>query len=133
MVEILRTFLLCVSWSTSNIIYIKKFHLYLFKCDYAVFYFQLHCCGVENYTDWQEWPYGSNGNVSRGCCKEDDRSDTCYMNKNTLPEDQAKDYIYTEGCYEAIKEDLKEEVVALCVILFIMVVVQVSAWIVRSA
>lgn len=98
-----------------------------------ILYFQLHCCGVENYTDWQSWPYGKTGNVSRGCCKEDDSSNTCFMGKNTLPEDVAAKSIYTEGCYQAIKDDLKEEVVALCVVLFIMVIVQVSAWLVGFA
>lgn len=87
----------------------------------------LHCCGVENYTDWQSWPYGQTGNVSRGCCKEDDGSGTCFMNKNTLPENEAAKSIYTKGCYQAMKDDLKEEVVALCVVLFIMVVIQVLA------
>lgn len=88
---------------------------------------QLECCGVNNYTDWKEWPYGANGNVSRGCCKEDDGTSTCFMFKNDLPPSEAEKYIYTKGCYEAIKEDLSGVVVALCVIIFIMAVVEVRA------
>lgn len=71
--------------------------------------------------------------MSRGCCKEDDDTDTCFEGRNTESEAVASQYIYTDGCYEALKEDLKEEVVALCVVLFIMVVVQVSALVIGSA
>lgn len=86
----------------------------------------LKCCGVDSYKDWQEYPYGADGNVSRGCCIEDD-SDACFMNKNDLTEDQAKQYIYTRGCYDALKEDLKDETIGLGVVLFIMAIVQVLA------
>ncbi|XP_045109350.1 leukocyte surface antigen CD53-like [Portunus trituberculatus] len=86
----------------------------------------LKCCGVDSYQDWQNYSYGSTGNVSRGCCIEDD-SDACFMNKNDLPEAQAKQYIYTRGCYAALKEDLKDETIGLGVVLFIMAIVQVLA------
>lgn len=71
--------------------------------------------------------------MSRGCCKEDDLSDTCFMNKNGLPPEQAAQDIYINGCYEAIKEDLQEEVIALCVVLFLMAIVEVSTLAVESA
>lgn len=86
----------------------------------------LKCCGVDGYKDWQKYPYGADGNVSRGCCIED-HSDDCFMNMNTLDEETAKRYIFTRGCYDAIKEDLKDETIGLGVVLFIMAIVQVLA------
>lgn len=64
--------------------------------------------------------------MSKGCCLEDDGTDSCFMGKNDMPLEQAQEYIYTEGCYYAIKNDLKGETVGLGVVLFIMAIVQVS-------
>jgi len=87
---------------------------------------ELHCCGVESYKDWKNYTYGLGGNVSRGCCIED-TSDDCFQNMNNLPEEEAKKYIYTEGCYYALKNDLKDETIGLGVVLFILAIVQVLA------
>lgn len=89
----------------------------------------LHCCGVNGYDDWKQYPYGQrgNGNVSRGCCLEDDDSDTCFMGRNDLTESEAAKYIYTRGCFEALKEDLQGVTIGLGVVLFIMAIVQVLA------
>lgn len=54
------------------------------------------------------------------------------MLKNNLPEAAAAQSIYTGGCYAAIKEDLKGVVVALCVVLFILAIVEVSVLLVGS-
>ncbi|KAG0711069.1 Tetraspanin-7 [Chionoecetes opilio] len=87
----------------------------------------LHCCGVENYTDWQNYPYGETGNVSRGCCREDDGNDQCFLDKNQLSADMAKKEIYIKGCFAALKSEFMGETVALGVVLFIMAIVQVLA------
>ena len=64
--------------------------------------------------------------MSRGCCREDDGDPSCFMNKNNMSEDMVKDVIYTQGCYYAVIDDLKNETIGLGVVLFIMAIVQVS-------
>lgn len=36
--------------------------------------FQLHCCGVTNYRDWQDTNYYSEKGYPKSCCKHEDCS-----------------------------------------------------------
>ncbi|KAK3858955.1 hypothetical protein Pcinc_034886 [Petrolisthes cinctipes] len=89
------------------------------------FQHDLECCGVSNYTDWNSYSYGTSGNVADSCCRE--VVENCGFGQALLPAAQAGNFIYTKGCFNAIKEDLQGETIGLCVVLFIMAIVQVMA------
>lgn len=44
-------------------------------CDCApqtCFPLQLHCCGVQNYSDWEKTEYFTQRGIPRSCCKSQD-------------------------------------------------------------
>lgn len=83
----------------------------------------LECCGVAGYQDWKNFTFGSeNGNVAEGCCKE--MTETCFLGMANKPEEVAEKTIYTQGCYERIKEDLTGVTLALGVTTVILGLVQ---------
>lgn len=54
------------------------------QCDLApqmCFPWQLHCCGVQNYSDWERTEYFSQRGIPRSCCKS----------QNDCSEDDLKD------------------------------------------
>ncbi|CAL4060780.1 unnamed protein product [Meganyctiphanes norvegica] len=62
----------------------------------------LECCGVEGPEDWKNATHLDKLSVADGCCK--DMEDGCghdYFNGPINPEE-----IYTDGCYDVIKEQL---------------------------
>lgn len=85
----------------------------------------LHCCGVSNYTDWME--ISGDGNVSKGCCLPEMVEPDCFNGKADLPLEEASKYIYTQGCYYAIKDDLQGATIGLGVVCLILAIVQVMS------
>lgn len=79
---------------------------------------------MSNYTDWKNYEQFSAGNVPDSCCKE--AVDNCGTGMANLPPSAAGETIYVRGCYDAVKEDLKGATIGLCVVLFIMAIVQVG-------
>uniref|UniRef100_A0A3B3C7T9 Tetraspanin n=1 Tax=Oryzias melastigma TaxID=30732 RepID=A0A3B3C7T9_ORYME len=60
--------------------------------------FQLHCCGVKNYTDWKDAPYFNSKGIPRSCCRE---------NSNCTDEilkdlDKAGKEVFTTGCFALV-------------------------------
>lgn len=83
----------------------------------------LECCGVASYKDWKDFSFGNvTGNVAEGCCKE--MTEGCGDGMANVPEETAKDTIFTQGCYERIKEDLTGVTLALGVTTVILGLVQ---------
>lgn len=90
--------------------------------------FQLHCCGVNGYKDWLEFSYGNEtGDVALGCCRDED-AENCYKGMANKDEGVANKTIYTQGCYQAIKDDLQGVTIALGVVTVILGLVQVSIY-----
>jgi len=85
----------------------------------------LECCGVNNYTDWRDYDWSKGENVADSCCRIESLG--CGNKMALATEEDAEKKIYTQGCFYAIKEDLKDETIALGVILFLMAVVQVMS------
>ncbi|XP_031158737.1 tetraspanin-7 [Sander lucioperca] len=58
----------------------------------------LHCCGVNNYTDWNDTDYFKKNGIPASCCKD---------NTNCTPEtlkdlDKAGKEVYTTGCFSRV-------------------------------
>lgn len=85
---------------------------------------ELKCCGVLNYTDWVEF---KGNDVSKGCCLPDKVEPDCFKGKASLSLSEAQKYIYTDGCYNAIKEDLKGATIGLGVACLILGIVQIMS------
>lgn len=83
---------------------------------------ELKCCGVNNYTDWENYPYGEAhaDSVADGCCIE--RVENCGI--SVLEKPDFEDLIYTDGCFQAIKDDVKNAAIGLGVAVIILAVVQ---------
>jgi len=84
----------------------------------------LECCGVNGYMDWKNYTYGinNNNNVAMGCCKEE--SSGCNLGMADKSEEEAMKTIYTEGCYSAVKSDLKGVTIGLGIATVILALVQ---------
>ncbi|KAG7175129.1 CD63 antigen-like 4, partial [Homarus americanus] len=82
----------------------------------------LECCGVTNYTDWSS-VFGRGKDVTIGCCIE--KTDDCFEGMAEKPIEEARKYIYTQGCYQAIKSDLQGLTIGLGVACLILAVIQV--------
>lgn len=92
------------------------------KC---LLFLQLQCCGVNGYKDWLNFTFGNGtGNVAMGCCIE--QTNNCYEGVAYETEETAKKTVYIQGCYQAVKDDLQNVVVALGVTTLILGLVQVS-------
>ncbi|XP_071550285.1 23 kDa integral membrane protein-like [Panulirus ornatus] len=85
----------------------------------------LHCCGVEQYTDWQNYTYSGGEDVSIGCCRE--QIPDCYKGMATLPLAEANKTIYTRGCYYALKDEIMGETIALGVTCLVLAVIQIMS------
>lgn len=62
--------------------------------------------------------------MAMGCCLK--QTDNCNQGVADKPVSEAEEVIYTQGCYQAIKDDLQSVVVALGVTTLILGLVQVS-------
>lgn len=82
----------------------------------------LHCCGVRNYTDWENYQYGQlhPNSVADGCCREFTKD--CGL--NVLSFGDIQDKIYTQGCFRAIENDIEGLAIWLGVICIILALVQ---------
>ncbi|XP_066951441.1 CD63 antigen-like [Macrobrachium rosenbergii] len=82
----------------------------------------LQCCGVHNYTDWENFYYGQqhNNSVADGCCKNMTKG--CGL--DVLVDPDIASTIYTQGCFYAIKEDAKDATIGLGVACLILALVQ---------
>merc|ERR1719233_2308811 len=84
---------------------------------------ELECCGVFNYTDWNNFTSGiGTGNVAEGCCKE--ISEGCGAGVANMAMEDAEKIINVQGCYPAIKDDLGGLTIGLGVISVILGLVQ---------
>jgi len=63
----------------------------------------LHCCGIMNYTDWQNntW-FEHNNNVPRSCCYIMD--DECDVGVRDKPISVVAENIYTDPCAEKLRD-----------------------------
>ncbi|XP_064082241.1 CD63 antigen-like [Macrobrachium nipponense] len=85
----------------------------------------LKCCGVQNYTDWEDFYYGQqheNNSVADGCCKGNTTVVGCGLGVLDDPDVETK--IYTQGCFYAIQEDAKDATVGLGVACLILALVE---------
>ncbi|CAK6964692.1 tetraspanin-7 [Scomber scombrus] len=58
----------------------------------------LHCCGMKNYTDWENTPYFKEKGIPTSCCK-----DSTKCSPETLRDlDKAKNEVYTTGCFALV-------------------------------
>jgi len=84
---------------------------------------ELECCGIENYMDWKNFTYGKETNdVAKGCCIE--QTEDCNKDMADKPMDEAEKVIYTQGCYNAVKEDMKGVTIGLGVATVVLALVQ---------
>ncbi|MDK2413156.1 hypothetical protein QHH03_29155, partial [Aphanizomenon sp. 202] len=60
-----------------------------------------------------------------GCCLK--QADNCNQGVADKPVSEAEEVIYTQGCYQAIKDDLQSVVVALGVTTLILGLVQLAS------
>ncbi|XP_070769057.1 tetraspanin-6 [Enoplosus armatus] len=63
----------------------------------------LHCCGVTNYTDWNQTAYFKEKGIPTSCCKD---------NTNCSPEtlknlDKAEKEVYTTGCFSRVTNTME--------------------------
>lgn len=87
---------------------------------------KLQCCGVNGYKDWLNFTFGNGtGNVAMGCCIE--QTNNCYEGVAYETEETAKKTVYIQGCYQAVKDDLQNVVVALGVTTLILGLVQLAS------
>lgn len=83
----------------------------------------LKCCGVNNYTDWSDYPYGQRtGGVADGCCKV--MSEGCGNGIFNKPLSEIDQLIHTQGCYHAIKDDIQGVAIGLGVVCIALALVQ---------
>lgn len=58
----------------------------------------LHCCGMKNYTDWNNTAYFQAKGIPASCCK-----DSTNCKPETLKDlDKAKNEVYTTGCFALV-------------------------------
>jgi len=89
----------------------------------------LECCGVTGFQNWQNYTYGkepeSLNDVASGCCKEE--TEGCNKGMATKSEEEAMKTIYTEGCYDAVKNQLMGVTIGLGAATVVLAVVQIMA------
>lgn len=80
---------------------------------------------MESHEDW--FIILNSNDVTPGCCTSNPGvdADTCYKNINELKPLQIKETIYTEGCFDSMKDKLSEETLALGILAIVLVVLQV--------
>ena len=66
---------------------------------------EFKCCGVKNYVDWKDTEFGE---VPDFCCIEN--TEGCAKGTVDLPEDQAKNKIYTNGCLTKFETAITDNV-----------------------
>jgi len=61
----------------------------------------LHCCGITNYTDWQNntW-FEHNNDVPESCCNDV----LCDVGVRDWPPEKAEKYIYIDPCADKLRE-----------------------------
>ncbi|KAM3612961.1 uncharacterized protein V6R79_017985 [Siganus canaliculatus] len=58
----------------------------------------LHCCGVKNYTDWNDTAYFREKGIPTSCCKDPNKCSP----ENLKDMEKAKDEVYTTGCFTLV-------------------------------
>ena len=94
---------------------------------------QLKCCGVDNYTDWQQsnntFNFAKPINKPEGCCMfkrdnidiSDDKEEVTECRQSINPRDTDK--FYFNGCYTAIQDTVAEhETLLVGIVIGVMVV-----------
>ncbi|KAL2077368.1 hypothetical protein ACEWY4_026872 [Coilia grayii] len=56
---------------------------------------KLHCCGLQNFTDWASRPYFEKNGIPPSCCKEGSACTT----ENLKDLEKAASVVYLEGCF----------------------------------
>jgi CD63 antigen len=67
--------------------------------------FQVHCCGVKNYTDWANTTFSHGINVPDSCCKEY----TVGCGSNMILSPDADERLWTVGCVPELAEQVKHK------------------------
>jgi len=81
------------------------------------------CCGINGFADWKNFTYGKEtGNVAMGCCRKE--TEGCNVDMAGKTEEEAKKTIFTEGCYNAVVNDLKGVTIGLGVAVIVLALVQ---------
>ncbi|XP_058505500.1 tetraspanin-7 isoform X1 [Solea solea] len=63
----------------------------------------LHCCGVNNYTDWSETTYFATHGIPASCC----RSDAVCTENNLRVLATAADLVYSQGCFTVMTQTVE--------------------------
>ncbi|XP_076148346.1 tetraspanin-6 isoform X1 [Alosa pseudoharengus] len=63
----------------------------------------LKCCGLQNYTDWQERPYFANNGIPESCCKELSACSSVDLKNITL----AATVVYNSGCFSLVTSTME--------------------------
>ena len=62
---------------------------------------QFKCCGIFNYEEWYQTPYGNYSNVPDSCCMHNFK--TCGENITSMSISELEVKIYTMGCLTTIE------------------------------
>lgn len=72
------------------------------------------CCGVNNYTDWQNHVNLTDNSVPNSCCidyeENDENPDTKDCGKGMVTNPDAKNFIHTQGCIFGFEDWVKENI-----------------------
>ncbi|KAG7518138.1 hypothetical protein JOB18_026439 [Solea senegalensis] len=63
----------------------------------------LHCCGVNNYTDWSETAYFATHGIPGSCC----RSDAVCTDDNLRVLATAANLVYSQGCFTVMTQTVE--------------------------
>ncbi|KFW06242.1 PREDICTED: tetraspanin-6-like, partial [Fulmarus glacialis] len=65
----------------------------------------LHCCGVQNYSDWEKTDYFTQRGIPRSCCKsQDDRSE-----EDLKDPSKAKLKVFVDGCFFLVTSTMESK------------------------
>lgn len=86
-----------------------------------VFFFQMHCCGVENYADWYSNPNLKNNSLPISCCHIPSgavKTFTC--------DDSPNSTLYRTGCLELFGDYIRDNTASIEIAGLTLAVIQVS-------
>jgi hypothetical protein len=67
------------------------------------------CCGVDNFMDWTDYPYGRTSlRTPMSCCRNFEVEKDLYCGQNLLPKtdfDEADKYVYAKGCIDSMMKN----------------------------
>ncbi|KFQ99736.1 Tetraspanin-7, partial [Opisthocomus hoazin] len=65
----------------------------------------LHCCGVQNYSDWEKTEYFAQRGIPRSCCKsQDDCSE-----EDLKDPSKAKLKVFVDGCFFLVTSTMESK------------------------